>query len=200
MASAAAAQDFQPKAQGDWLINTRVSVVAPEAGDPIVTAAGGATGLSAEVTNDIMPTLGIAYFLSDNVAVELVLGTTKHTVKAQSATGSTKVHETWVLPPVVSVQYHPAPGARVSPYAGVGVNYMLFYSGKDKNGFDVDLDSGFGLSVGGGVDVALHGPWSLNGDVKKVFFKTDAKINNGALKADVDLDPWVVSLGVGRKF
>lgn len=200
LATGAAAQDFQPKAKGDWLINTRLSVVAPDAGDPILTAAGASTGLSAEVSDDVMPTLGISYFMTDKVAVELVLGTTKHTVKAKGAAGSTKVHETWVLPPIVAVQYHPAPEARVSPYVGVGVNYMLFYSGEDKNGFDVDLDDGLGLVLQGGVDVALQGPWSLNADVKKVFFNTDATVNNGALKADVDLDPWVVSVGLGRKF
>ena len=48
--------------------------------------------------------------------------------------------------------------------------------------------------------VGIQGPWSLNVDVKKVWFETDAKINDGALKSSVNLDPWVVSLGVSRKF
>jgi len=36
--------------------------------------------------------------------------------------------------------------------------------------------------------------------VKKVFFKTDAVINNGALTSRVGLNPWVLSVGFGRKF
>ena len=71
---------------------------------------------------------------------------------------------------------------------------------KDKNGFTVDLDDGFGYALQAGADIGIQGPWSLNVDVKKVWFNTDADVNDGALKSDVDLDPWVVSVGVGRKF
>ena len=110
------------------------------------------------------------------------------------------VHTAWVLPPVVTLQYHPLPAARVSPYVGAGVNYMLFYSSKDKNGFTVKLDDGFGYALQAGVNVKLKGPWLLNADVKKVWFNTDAKINGGALKSSVDLDPLVSSIGVSRKF
>ncbi len=77
---------------------------------------------------------------------------------------------------------------------------MAFFEGKDKNGFEVDLDDGFGMALQAGADWNLSGPWTLNLDAKKVWFDTDAKINNGALKSSVSLDPWVVSVGVGRKF
>ena len=120
--------------------------------------------------------------------------------KSRTAPTDTAVHETWVLPPVLSVQYHPMPAARFSPYIGAGLNYMLFYSGEDLNGFKVDLEDGFGYSLQAGADIALTGPWSVNVDVKKVFFDTDARINNGALRSDVTLDPLVVSVGLGRKF
>jgi outer membrane protein len=48
--------------------------------------------------------------------------------------------------------------------------------------------------------VAVTGPWTLNLDVKKVWFDTTATINGGALTSDVNIDPWVVSVGFGRKF
>lgn len=199
-ASAAGAQDFEPKAAGTWMVNFRATSVAPDESGPIKTAAGAATGLSASVSDDTIPSLGISYFVTDKVAVELILGTSKHEIDAVGGVAPFRVHETWVLPPVVSVQYHPMPAARVSPYVGAGLNYMLFYSGSDKNGFKVDLDDGFGYSLQAGVDIAVKGPWSVNVDAKKVFFDTEASINGGALKADVELDPWVVSVGLGRKF
>jgi outer membrane protein len=199
-ASAASAQDFQPKAAGTWLINVRATSVAPDESAPIKTAAGAATGLAATVSDDTIPSLGISYFVTDKVAVEVILGTSKHEIDAVGGVSPVRVHETWVLPPVVSVQYHPLPAARVSPYVGAGVNYMLFYNGSDKNGFNVDLDDGFGYSLQAGVDIAVQGPWSVNLDAKKVFFDTEASINGGALKSDVQLDPWVVSIGLGRKF
>ncbi|WP_374571672.1 OmpW family protein [Phenylobacterium sp.] len=200
LAGTAHAQDFRPKEKGLLMLNVRVTDVTSDANDPIKTAAGAATGLNVDVKNDVMPTIGLSYFLTDNVAVEVIAGTTKHEIKAKGPGVDVAVHDTWVLPPVVALQYHFAPAAKVSPYVGAGVNYMIFYSGKDKNGFTVDLDDGFGLALQAGVDVAVQGPWSANLDVKKVFFKTDANINNGALKSSVHLDPWVISAGFGYKF
>jgi outer membrane protein len=199
-AGVAAAQDFQPKTAGTWLVDFRATSVAPDESGAIFTAGGVDTGLDVKVDTDTIPSLGISYFLTDKVAVELILGTSKHTVSATTAPTATAVHETWVLPPVLSVQYHPMPAARFSPYIGAGLNYMLFYNGEDLNGFKVDLEDGFGYSLQAGADIALTGPWSVNVDVKKVFFDTDARINNGALRSDVTLDPLVVSVGLGRKF
>ena len=200
LAGTAQAQDFKPKEQGLLMLNVRVSGVLTDASDPITTAAGADTGLRAKVGDDVMPTIGLTYFLTDHIAVEAIAGTTKHTVKAAGPATDVTVHESWVLPPVVSLQYHFAPQAKVSPYVGAGVNYMIFYGGKDKNGFDVDIDNGFGYALQAGVDVAVQGPWSANVDVKKVFFETDASINGGALKSKVKLDPWVVSTGFGYRF
>jgi len=199
-AGAAQAQDFQPKEKGTLMVNFRATSVAPDESAPILTAAGAATGLSAAVSDDTIPSLGIVYFVTDKIAIDVTLGTSKHEIDAVGGVSPVRVHETWVLPPVVAVQYHPLPAARVSPYVGAGVNYMLFYNGSDKNGFKVDLDNGFGYALQAGVDIAVKGPWSINVDAKKVFFSTDASINGGALKSDVQLDPWVVSVGFGRKF
>ncbi|MDO8901894.1 MAG: OmpW family outer membrane protein [Phenylobacterium sp.] len=200
LAGAAQAQEFQPKTAGTKMLNVRVTTVDPEAGDSITTLAGAPTGLRAEVNADVMPTIGLSYFFTDNLAVEVIAGTTKHTVTAKGPGADVKVKETWVLPPVVSLQYHFAPAAKVSPYVGAGVNYMIFYSGSDKNGFDLDIDNGFGFALQAGVDVAVSGPWSANLDVKKVFFETDATDNRNGLKSTVKLDPWVVSAGFGYKF
>ena len=200
LAGAANAQDFQPKQKGALMLNLRGTSVSPRADSSIKTAAGAASGLHIEVTDDVMPTLGLTYFYTDHLAVEVIAGTTKHTVKAVGPATNIAAHDTWVLPPVVALQYHFAPKARVSPYVGAGVNYMLFYSGTDRNGFKVKLDDGFGAALQGGADVAISGPWSLNLDVKKVFFKTDATINGGALNSRVNLDPWVFSAGVGYRF
>lgn len=200
LAGAAQAQDFQPKTAGTLMLNTRATVVAPDAGDPITTLAGAATGLKAEVSDDVMPTIGLTYFFTDNVAVEVIAGTTKHTIRAKGGATDVKVQETWVLPPVVSLQYHFMPDQKVSPYVGAGLNYMLFYSEKDYNGFGLKVDDGFGYALQAGVDVALQGKLSANLDVKKVFFETDASVNGGAMKSEVTLDPWVISAGIGYRF
>jgi outer membrane protein len=200
-ASAAFAQEpeFQPKTAGTWMVNLRVTDVAPTGSYP-VKASGLPTGIDAEVSDSFMPTIGISYFVTDSVAVEAIAGTTRHTVSAVAGGTRTDIYSTWVVPPTLTLQYHPLPAARFSPYVGAGVNYMLFYSGSDENGFTTRLHDGFGWVAQAGADIATNGPWSANLDVKKVFFRTDAEINGGALATRVKLDPWVVSVGLGRKF
>jgi outer membrane protein len=199
-AAPASAQDWQVARKGDWIIAGRITDISSRADDAITTAAGASTGLEVDVGHDIMPTLGFTYFLTDNISVEAILGATRHEIRAQGGTTDVAVHETWVLPPIVTLQYRPAPEARVSPYVGAGLNYMLFFNGEDRNGFDVSLGDGLGYALQAGADVAISGPWSINLDAKKVWFNTDASINAGSLKSDVNLDPWVVSVGISRKF
>jgi outer membrane protein len=200
IAGAAHAQDFTPKTAGTKIVNLRVTAIDPDAKDPITTLAGGATGLRAHVSRDVMPTVGLTYFLTDHFAVEAIAGTTRHTIRAKGGATDVKVKETWVLPPVVSLQYHPVPAARVSPYVGAGVNYMLFYGGSNKNNFHLSVDDGFGVALQAGVDVATSGAWSLNLDAKKVFFETDATDRTSGLKSKVELNPWVLSAGAGYRF
>jgi len=199
-AGAAQAEDAKPNAAGDLIVAVRATGVLPTTSDAILTAAGAKSGLHVDVANDYKPTLGFTYFLTDKIAVEAILGTTQHQINAQGPGTNVEVHKTWVLPPVVALQYHPLPNAAIRPYVGAGLNYMLFYGGKDQNGFKVDLKDGLGYALQAGANVPLQGNWVLNADVKKVFFKTDASVNGGALKSSVHLDPWVVSIGVARRF
>jgi outer membrane protein len=200
LAGAARAEDFQPKAAGTIMLNVRVSDVSPVADDAVTTLAGAPTGLKVKATDSVMPTIGLTYFITNNWAVEAIAGTTQHTIKAVGGSTDIAVKDTWVLPPVVSVQYHFAPAAKFSPYLGAGVNYMIFYSGSDRNGFQVKLNNGFGAALQAGADIALHGRWSLNADVKKVFFETRARDTKNGVQSNVHLDPWVLSAGVGYKF
>ena len=199
-AMAQSANDWQVARKGDWIVTGRITEVSSGADDSIFTGGGVDTGLNVDVGHDVMPTLGFTYFLTDNISVEAILGATQPQIRARGGGTDVAVHETWVLPPVVTLQYRPMPEARVSPYVGAGINYMLFFDGKDQNGFTVDLEDGFGYALQAGADIALTGPWTLNVDVKKVWFETEATINGGALTSDVNLDPWVVSVGFGRKF
>ena len=193
-------QDFVPKHAGQLVIVTRLTTVAPSGSGEIYTAAGVDSGLHVAVTNDIVPTLGFSYFFTDHVAVEGILGTSQHKIKAVGPSTDVEVHDTWVLPPIVTLQYHFNPKGKFSPYVGAGLNLMDWYGGKDKNGFAVSLKNGAGVAAQAGVDIALKGHWALNIDYKKVSYKTDAKINNGALKSKVTLDPSVASIGLAYRF
>jgi outer membrane protein len=198
--AAHADEDFQPKTKGTVILDVRISDALPTANSAIDTRAGGATGLKVGVTDSVMPTLGLSYFATDNIAVEAIAGVTYHAIKAQGPGVNVTVHDTWLLPPTVTVQYHVHPREKLSAYFGVGGGYMDFISGGDRNGYTVHLGDGFAPVIQGGLDLALVGRWSANLDVKKVFFRPNADINAGALNSKVTLDPLIVSVGAGYRF
>lgn len=194
--------DSSVEHHGEFMIQVRATDVAPQTSDPILTAGGVDTGLHVHVDHQWVPTLGVMYFPTDHLAVELVLGITEHDIYAVSnATGlATQVKSTWVLPPVLDVQYHPFPKAMISPYLGAGVNLMIYWGGTNYHGFTTSLSDSVGAAVDFGTDVRIVGPWSLNLDAKKVWTMTHATIDGGALTSNVHLDPWILSVGFGRKF
>lgn len=192
--------DFVPKHAGLFMVTVRVTDVVPNDHQHILTATGADTGLETRITDSLIPSAALTYFLTDNIAVDLIAGTSHHSIYAEGPGTNVLVRRTWVLPPTLSLQYHFLPKERLSPYLGAGVNYMLFYSGENANGFKVHTPNGFGASIEAGADYAITKHATVNVDLKKIFFNTDASVNGGALKAHVNLDPWVPSVGVGWKF
>lgn len=209
------AQDFKPKSAGDILVRARGVAVLPQekgtlhAGSPLNVDVG-----SPKVGNDYIPEVDFTYFFTDNIAAELIAGTSRHKVSGNLLTalgGSVEVGKVSLLPPTLTVQYHFFPKERVSPYVGAGINYTLFYRESAANTANsaglaitnTDYKNRFGFALQAGVDVALTGAWSLNLDVKKIFLKTDvtAQTNLGVpVTSKVTLDPWLVGVGVGYRF
>lgn len=178
-------------AQGDILARFRVTNVNPETSvDKTLEA------LKVDVKDDTIPEVDFTYMLTNNVGVELILGTSKHTLTAGGADiGSVKV-----LPPTVTAQYHFNPQGQFRPYVGAGVNYTRFYSLKDKSGLKLTVDkNSFGPALQVGMDTPLTKDIFLNFDVKKVWIKTKVKAG-GADAGTLDIDPLVTSVGIGTKF
>ncbi len=201
-------------AQGDWLIRLRgISVDPSSSSGPVVSNGTAIAGSGVSVDDDIQPELDITYMLTDNWGLELILATSEHDVLADGSLVSLgKIIDSRVLPPSLLLQYHFAPDGKVRPYVGLGVNYTLFFSEDVTSSFeaaaggasDAELDSSFGLAAQVGVDFALSGDWFFNLDVKVVDMSTDATITTpgplGTLRVDVDIDPTIWGIGIGRRF
>lgn len=169
----------------------------------VVPDEGGSTTIGGEpdVSNDYVPELDISYFFTENIAAELILATTKHDAKAKGTSlGDVDLGDVSLLPPTLTLQYHFTNFDKFKPYVGAGVNYTMFYNEDGANGLKVDYDNSFGVAAQVGFDYFLDENWALNMDVKKLWLNTDVSINNGAIKGDVDIDPWIFGLGVGYKF
>ncbi len=189
-AGVSAADDKSP-----WLVRVRLIDVAPEESSTV--SIGGA--VSAD--NSLVPELDISYFWTDHFATELILATSNHNIGGVATSlGDLDIGDVWVLPPTLLAQYHFNPDGQLRPYIGAGINYTFFYNA-DAGALDnIGYDDGFGYALQAGVDIGLNDNWALNADVKKLFLNTDASINDGAVTADVDLDPWIFGFGLAYRF
>ena len=148
--------------------------------------------------------MDFTYFIADNIGLELIATTAKHNATAIGTdVGDVPLGSAWLLPPTLSLQYH-VPMEGFKPYVGAGVNYTFFYSekaaGTPVNGFN--LKDTFGFSLQAGVDIDITEDVFFNVDVKKLFLSTDATIPTdlGLVTADVQIDPWIIGVGIGKKF
>lgn len=173
-------------------IRARAIVVAPD-DDSSVSVIGGETDVSTEV----VPEVDITYFFTNNIAAELIVATAEHDID-HNTVGD--LGTAWILPPTLTLQYHFQPDEQISPYIGAGLNYSMFYGEDEAAGItDLDVDGGVGYALQAGVDYWIDDNWGLNLDVKKLWLNIDGTVNNN-IKADIDLDPWIVGAGVSYRF
>lgn len=202
---------------GDWLVRGRIINIAPDDDSENVTS-NGVTVPATTVSVDSAFTLDIdiTYMFTPNIGVELLLDIpTKHDVSSEGATLKSlapgEILSARVLPPSLLLQYHFLPNEQIRPYVGAGVNFTYFFDeeataslDKGLGGVsDLDLDYSFGWAAQAGVDFDMGNDWFINADVKYIDISTTASFNSGALgrvETDVDINPWVFGLGVGKRF
>ncbi|WP_247657748.1 OmpW/AlkL family protein [Aquabacter sp. L1I39] len=208
-ATAASAADLSPvvKApvqpvteQSPWMIRLRALGVLPMDGGNVQ----GVAGSNLSYSNSITPELDISYFLTKNVALELILGTTKSNIYGQDAISSLgKIGSTWILPPTLTLQYHFTELGAFKPYVGFGVNYTFFYNTSTTNSVtSLSLQNTWGWALQAGFDYMFDKHWGINVDVKKIFLTPSFDVGVGAttLPGQADLNPWLVAAGVTYRF
>ncbi|MBL8565906.1 MAG: OmpW family protein [Hyphomicrobiaceae bacterium] len=193
--------DFMVRIQGTYL-NTDDDMKSA-----ISTGAGNLTGaVDTYTTNSVLPTATLTYFFNKNIAAELFCCFAKSTVKIEGAVNG-EVGDTWMFPPIVTLQYHFTDMGPIKPYVGVGAQWIHFFSedtGKNATGAtSINIDDAFGIALQAGVDIEIGSGWYLNADVKKSFLDTQVTLTGtpfGTVRVEHDLDPWIFSVGVGYRF
>jgi outer membrane protein len=200
MAPPAAAGDNN----GDFMVRVLATGVLPDtsAGAISVNGAPAFPADSYEVSDELIPALTLSYFLNKNLALELFCCFAKHDIDGQGALAGVDVGDTWIFPPALTLQYHFDPMGGFKPYVGVGAQYIHFFDTSSNDlGGTMDIDDALGFTLQAGVDVELGRGWYLNADVKKTWLETSWTIDNGAaITGSFDLDPWIVSAGLGYRF
>jgi len=172
-------------------------------------------GAELSVDSHTIPELDISYYITKNIAAELILATgSKHDVSikgdANATVGNQLLGSVDALPPTLTAQWHFNPDQMIDPYVGAGVNYTNFLDKKLNirqgalagSKIKVDNDS-WGYALQAGVDINLKDGWLINADVKYVTIDTTVKLKtaSGWTKIDsLDINPWVFGIGIGKKF
>ncbi|CAK13521.1 outer membrane beta-barrel protein [Pseudomonas entomophila] len=202
---------------GDFILRSGAITTAPNenSGDLKLDGAK-VSGTKATLDSDTQLGLAFAYMLTDHIGLELLAATPfKHTVgvKGLGAGLDGKLADIKQLPPTLSLQYYPMePTSKFQPYAGVGINYTLFFdedlsSNRKAQGFsNMKLQDSIGIAGQLGMDYMITDNLLFNAAVWYVDIDTKATIDGpsalgvGKTKVDVDVDPWVYMVGIGYKF
>ena len=222
IAVALAAPLAQAHQTGDFIIRAGAATTAPHEDSGELKLDGAkVSGTKATLDSNTQLGLAFAYMLTDHLGLELLAATPfQHTVGVRGVSAATgidgldgKLANVKQLPPTLSLQYYPlAPTSKFQPYAGVGVNYTLFFdedlSGQRKQqGFsNLKLKNSVGLAGQLGFDYMLTDHLLVNASVWYVDIDTQATVDGptalgvGRTKVDVEVDPWVYMVGVGYKF
>ncbi|HAF01590.1 MAG TPA: OmpW family protein [Methylophilaceae bacterium] len=209
---------------GDIVVRLRAVDVSPNEDSKLGTTVNNALGATVmspgaelAVDSNLIPELDISYYFTKNIAAELILALgTRHDVSVKGDALATVTNQNLgsvnLLPPTLTVQWHFNPDQTFDPYVGAGVTYsrsldhnLTFQKGA-LTGQPIKIDDNmFGAALQAGVDINLKDGWLINADVKYAWLDTDVKaqLAPGAAWTKIDslnIDPWVIGIGIGKKF
>ncbi|MFA5958865.1 OmpW family protein [Hyphomicrobium sp.] len=186
---------------GDTLVRVQGAVVVPDSSASVSAGGTHIPGADAEVSTEVIPSLTITHFFTKNVAAELFCCFAKFNAEGKGAINGADLGDFWAFPPILTLQYHFDPIAGFKPYVGAGVQYIHYFDGGNSDlGGKIHLDDSWGFALQGGVDMEIGHGWYLNADIKKVWLDTDASWKNTGVAAKVDVDPLIISAGIGYRF
>ncbi len=167
-----------------------------------------ALGAHASTEDIVIPTLMLNYYFNKNVSVELFCCFGSTSIQGEGLIkGAGEIAETWMFPPILTLQYHFDGMGALKPYVGAGVEWIHYFDEKvGDNGLGaakVDLDDSFGFALQAGVDFDLGSGWSVGLDVKKVWEDTQVTwtaADGSKITADHDIDPLIATVNIGYRF
>ena len=206
---------------GDWVLRARAINVNPDENSHLGTTAIRQrfidmndepwridSGADITLDDDWNAEIDLSYYFTKNLAIELAI-TPMSTSLDTGVRGSgiadydnAGKESLKFRTSTLMAQWHFMPDQTFDPYIGAGLNYTRFSSKLGRSGGDerVSDRNTFGAVFGGGIDVNLQDGWLINADVKYAFVNTniETRATNGWFKVDdLDVNPWIVGIGVG---
>lgn len=167
---------------------------------------GGVTVPKASVTiNDhVTPAFEIGYFFTKNWALSFTGGVPPEpTVKgAGSVKGLGELGSIVYGPTALTTHYHFDEIGSFRPYVGGGAMFMLMFENHSKALNKMQVEPSIGAVAQVGTDVMFTDRFGAYFDVKKAYLRTTAtgELGGAPVKADVRIDPLVLSAGLALRF
>lgn len=203
---------------GDFIVRSGAVMVAPDDDSSSLDLAGAALpGTGVHVDNSTQVLLNLTWMANEHIGVELLAATPfEHKIDSVGlrrlglGLSDVKVGSVKHLPPTLTVLWYPMDaGSMFQPFIGAGVNYTVFFQ-EDTSGAartflgarNLELDDSWGLAARAGLDCMLGDRWSLHAGVYYIGIDTKATLDTslGQVGVDVDIDPWVYTVGLGYRF
>ncbi|WP_196140960.1 OmpW family protein [Aliikangiella sp. G2MR2-5] len=188
----------------NWIFRAGAAHVSPN--DDSGTILGGGVGVDSSTGLGV----SLTYMFDKNWGFE-VLGALpfSHDINGTGILAGVPIGETKHLPPTFSMIYQW--GNETKWHVGAGLNYTVFFDEKTSatlNGVlgadaELELDSSMGAAVKFGFDTPMTKEWNFTGNIYYMQIDTTADVlidNAVAASVDVDIDPWVVMLGISTNF
>ena len=169
-------------------------------------------GSQSRANDNVVPTVAIEYFLSDNFSIETIAGLSQHDVDGVGAlAGAELVSDVVILPATVTAKFHFDLGNGIKPYVGAGPSYFVFID--EQPGFTAQtlgatrlrMNDELGFALQAGIDAPLNdNGLGLTVDVKRYYMRPTAQFFDATgaeiLATQHRLDPWTISAGIAFRF
>lgn len=215
MSNPAFAQDAnQNEDKGKFQVKLFGTAVLPngEITEILVDNIGLPADAQTRANDNIVPTVALEYFPSDNFSIETICCISQHDVDGVAGiAGIEAISDAIILPATVTAKYHFSGINGVRPYVGAGPSYFFYIDEQpgaqlaELGAVRTVLNSEVGIVFQAGLDADLNDKGLiLSADVKRYISGTTATWfdANGdiLLQTDHAIDPWVISVGVGYRF
>jgi outer membrane protein len=206
-AAAQSATDDDASLPSKWLVHLDATGIFKNASANIAVGGAGVPGASISSSADATVSVDANYFLTPNIAIDLIGGIPPRT--SLKGTGNIgflgTLATTSYAPAVLSVDYHLNDLGRFHPYAGIGLNYTLFFRVSDGSLHNVKFDNAFGVVFKVGVDYDIDRRWTANFYALQILLhdRITASVDpTGTIPAvaKATINPTVIGAGIGYRF
>lgn len=153
----------------------------------------------------------INIFIANRLSVELAASVISPEVNVASggAVSPLLAGDLEMMPITGTLQFHLAPDARIDPYIGAGVAYILFDDLDGRDDIDdvtfeaIEFEDDYGFVVNAGIDLGLTEMIALNVDGKYVPVESAARArfaSGPGQETQVDVNPLMLSAGIRLRF